>query len=290
MTNASNQPPAAASGTFTLGNELTVRRMGFGAMRITGPGIWGEPADKPTALAVLRRAIELGVNFIDTADSYGPHVSEELIAEALYPYPADLVIATKGGLLRSGPDQWQRDGRPEHLREALEGSLRRLRVDHIDLYQFHRIDEKVPLEDSVGALEDLRRAGKIRLLGISNVDADQLARASKITPIVSVQNLYNIADRTSEEVLHICERDHLAFIPWRPVQGNQHQQNEALSRFAARHGATIGQINLAWLLHHSRSMLPIPGTASLQHLEENVASAAIQLSQEEYEELSTAQA
>jgi aryl-alcohol dehydrogenase-like predicted oxidoreductase len=264
--------------------------MGFGAMRITGPGIWGEPADKPTALAVLRRAIKLGVNFIDTADSYGPHVSEELIAEALYPYPANLVIATKGGLLRSGPDQWQRDGRPEHLREALEGSLRRLRVDHIDLYQFHRIDEKVPLEDSVGALEDLRRAGKIRLLGISNVDADQLARARKITPIVSVQNLYNIADRTSEEVLRICERDNLAFIPWRPVQGNQHQSNEVLSRIAARHGATVNQINLAWLLHHSRSMLPIPGTASLQHLEENVASTAIKLSQEEYEELSTAQA
>jgi aryl-alcohol dehydrogenase-like predicted oxidoreductase len=290
MTNASNQSPAAASGTFTLGNELTVRRMGFGAMRITGPGIWGEPADKPTALAVLRRAIELGVNFIDTADSYGPHVSEELIAEALYPYPADLVIATKGGLLRSGPDQWQRDGRPEHLREALEGSLRRLRVDHIDLYQFHRIDEKVPLEDSVGALEDLRRAGKIRMLGISNVDADQLARARKITPIVSVQNLYNIADRTSEEVLRICEKDNLAFIPWRPVQGNQHQSNEVLSRIAVRHGATVNQINLAWLLHHSRSMLPIPGTASLQHLEENVTSAAIKLSQEEYEELSTAQA
>jgi pyridoxine 4-dehydrogenase len=289
MTETNNQPPAAASGTFTFGSDLTIRRLGFGAMRLTGSGIWGEPADKKNALSVLRRAIDLGINFIDTADSYGPYVSEQLIAEALYPYPSDLLIATKGGLLRSGPGQWQRDGRPEHLREALEGSLRRLRLERIDLYQLHRFDEKVPLEETVGVLDAMRSEGKIRHIGLSNVDADQLERARKITPIVSVQNRYNVADPLSEEVLKICERDGLGFIPWFPILGDQSQPNELLERIGARHGASARQIALAWLLQHSRCILPIPGTASLEHLEENVASAAIGLSEEEYTALSASQ-
>src|SRR5579875_77748 len=277
-----SQRPATASGTFTIGGDLTVYRLGFGAMRLTGPGIWGPPKDKQECIAVLRRAVELGVNFIDTADSYGPNVSEELIAEALYPYPQGLVIATKGGLLRPGPGIWNRDGRPEHLREALEGSLRRLRLERIDIYQYHRVDPNVPLEDSVGELARLREQGKIRHVALSNVDADQLARARKIVPIVTVQNRYNLADHESEQMVDICERENIGFIPWAPLGGDSLASVETLNQIALRHHATPHQIALAWLLKRSRVMLPIPGTASLKHLEENVASATIQLSDEEF--------
>lgn len=277
-----SQRPATASGTFTIGGDLTVYRLGFGAMRLTGPGIWGPPKDKQECIAVLRRAVELGVNFIDTADSYGPNVSEELIAEALYPYPQGLVIATKGGLLRPGPGIWNRDGRPEHLREALEGSLRRLRLERIDIYQYHRVDPNVPLEDSVGELAHLREQGKIRHVALSNVDADQLARARKIVPIVTVQNRYNLTDHESEQMVDICERENIGFIPWAPLGGDSLASVETLNQIARRHHATPHQIALAWLLKRSRVMLPIPGTASLKHLEENVASATIQLSDEEF--------
>jgi pyridoxine 4-dehydrogenase len=277
-----SQRPATASGTFTIGGDLTVYRLGFGAMRLTGPGIWGPPKDKQESIAVLRRAVELGVNFIDTADSYGPNVSEELIAEALYPYPQGLVIATKGGLLRPGPGIWNRDGRPEHLREALEGSLRRLRLERIDIYQYHRVDPNVPLEDSVGELARLREQGKIRHVALSNVDADQLARARKIVPIVTVQNRYNLTDHESEQMVDICERENIGFIPWAPLGGDSLASVETLNQIARRHHATPHQIALAWLLKRSRVMLPIPGTASLKHLEENVASATIQLSDEEF--------
>jgi pyridoxine 4-dehydrogenase len=277
-----SQRPATASGTFTIGGDLTVYRLGFGAMRLTGPGIWGPPKDKQESIAVLRRAVELGVNFIDTADSYGPNVSEELIAEALYPYPQGLVIATKGGLLRPGPGIWNRDGRPEHLREALEGSLRRLRLERIDIYQYHRVDPNVPLEDSVGELARLREQGKIRHVALSNVDADQLARARKIVPIVTVQNRYNLTDHESEQMVDICERENIGFIPWAPLGGDSLASVEALHQIARRHHATPHQIAIVWLLKRSRVMLPIPGTASLKHLEENVASATIQLSDEEF--------
>ena len=277
-----SQRPATASGTFTIGGDLTVYRLGFGAMRLTGPGIWGPPKDKQESIAVLRRAVELGVNFIDTADSYGPNVSEELIAEALYPYPQGLVIATKGGLLRPGPGIWNRDGRPEHLREALEGSLRRLRLERIDIYQYHRVDPNVPLEDSVGELARLREQGKIRHVALSNVDADQLARARKIVPIVTVQNRYNLTDHESEQMVDICERENIGFIPWAPLGGDSLASVETLKQIARHHHATPHQIALAWLLKRSRVMLPIPGTASLKHLEENVASATIQLSDEEF--------
>jgi len=277
-----SQRPATASGTFTIGGDLTVYRLGFGAMRLTGPGIWGPPKDKQECIAVLRRAVELGVNFIDTADSYGPNVSEELIAEALYPYPQGLVIATKGGLLRPGPGIWNRDGSPEHLREALEGSLRRLRLERIDIYQYHRVDPNVPLEDSVGELARLREQGKIRHVALSNVDADQLARARKIVPIVTVQNRYNLTDHESEQMVDICERENIGFIPWAPLGGDSLASVETLNQIALRHHATPHQIALAWLLKRSRVMLPIPGTASLKHLEENVASATIQLSDEEF--------
>jgi len=277
-----SQRPATASGTFTIGGDLTVYRLGFGAMRLTGPGIWGPPKDKQESIAVLRRAVELGVNFIDTADSYGPNVSEELIAEALYPYPQGLVIATKGGLLRPGPGIWNRDGRPEHLREALEGSLRRLRLERIDIYQYHRVDPNVPLEDSVGELARLREQGKIRHVALSNVDADQLARARKIVPIVTVQNRYNLTDHESEQMVDICEHENIGFIPWAPLGGDSLASVETLNQIARRHHATPHQIALAWLLKRSRVMLPIPGTASLKHLEENVASATIQLSDEEF--------
>jgi pyridoxine 4-dehydrogenase len=240
------QQPATASGTFTIGGDLTVYRLGFGAMRLTGPGIWGPPADKQEAIAVLRRALELGVNLLDTADSYGPEVSESLIAEALYPYPKDLVIATKGGLLRTGPNRWPADGRPEHLREALEGSLRRLRLDHIDIYQFHRPDPKVPFEDSVGALARLREEGKIRHVGLSNVTIDQLARAQKIVPIVTVQNHYNLAMRESEhmnvaeseEMIDLCARESIGFIPWSPLAfGELAHSGGALDQIAKRYNA-----------------------------------------------------
>lgn len=281
-----NQRPATASGTFTIGGDLTVYRLGFGTMRLTGPGIWGPPTDKNETIAVLRRAIELGVNLIDTADSYGPEVSESLIAEALYPYPPQLVIATKGGYLRPGPDQWKPDGRPQHLREALEGSLRRLRLERIDVYQLHVPDPDVPYEESVGALADLRAAGKIHHIGVSNVNPDQLERARKMVPIVTVQNRYNLMDRASENMVDICEREGLGFIPWFPLAtGDLAKDGGKLSQIAQRHHATPGQIALAWLLQRSSNMLPIPGTSSVKHLEENSAAALIRLSNDEFQAL-----
>jgi aryl-alcohol dehydrogenase-like predicted oxidoreductase len=275
---------ATAAGTIDLGGDLTVQRMGFGAMRITGNGIWGEPADPDTCRAVLRRAVELGVDFIDTADSYGPEVSERLIAEALHPYPENLVIATKGGLLRPGPGAWDPDGRPEHLRAACEGSLKRLQLDEIPLYQLHRPDPRVPLEDSVGALVQLKDEGKIRHIGLSNVDEAELHRAMAITPVVSVQNMFNLGNRHSAAVLDVCETEQLAFIPWAPI-GQGAPSGKALARVAAAHGATRQQTALAWLLARSPAILPIPGTASLAHLEENIAAASIRLSQAEVDEL-----
>jgi len=263
-------------------------------MRLTGEGIWGPPADKQEAIAVLRRALELGINLIDTADSYGPEVSENLIAEALYPYPKDLVIATKGGLLRTGPNQWPQDGRPQHLREALEGSLRRLRLERIDLYQFHRPDPKVPFEVSVGEFAKMREEGKIRHVGLSNVTIDQLARAQKIVPIVTVQNHYNLADRVSEnmtaaeseEMIDFCARQGIGFIPWSPLAaGELARQGGPLDQIARRHNAKPSQIELAWLLQRSSSMLPIPGTSSVKHLEEDVMGAMIKLTQEEFDVL-----
>ncbi len=279
--------PVAASGTLTLGNDLTVYRLGFGSMRLTGKGIWGPPPDTQAALAVLRRAVEQGINFIDTADSYGPEVSEQLIAQTLFPYPKGLVIATKGGYVRPGPDKWVPDGRPEHLSAALEGSLKRLRLDRVDLYQFHTPDPQVPFERSVETLARLRDEGKIRHLGLSNVDADQLERARRIVPIVSVQNRYNLLDRSSEDLVDICERDGLAFIPWFPLAAGQLAgQITALDRIARAHNAAPIQISLAWLLQRSPVMLPIPGTSSVAHLNMLIAAAEIRLSQQEFEELS----
>jgi aryl-alcohol dehydrogenase-like predicted oxidoreductase len=275
---------ARAAGTLDLGGDLTVQRMGFGAMRVTGPGIWGEPRDPDTCRAVLRRAVELGVDFIDTADSYGPEVSERLIAETLHPYPDNLVIATKGGLQRPGPGRWDPDGRPEHLRAACEGSLRRLRLDEIPLYQLHRPDPRVPLEESVGALVALKDEGKIRHIGLSNVDEGELHRAMALTPIVSVQNMFNVDNRRSAAVLDVCETERLAFIPWAPV-GQGAPRSAAVDSVAAAHGATPSQVALAWLLARSPVMLPIPGTASLAHLEENVAAASLRISQAEVDEL-----
>jgi len=270
--------PAAAAGSMTLGGDLVVRRMGFGAMRITGQGIWGDPPDRAKAHAVLRKAVELGVNLIDTADSYGPEVSEKIIAEALHPYPAGLVIATKGGLTRSGPGQWHRNGRPEHLRKACEGSLRRLRVDRIDIYQLHAVDSAVPMEDSLGELIRLQGEGKIRHIGLSNVSVEQLQRARKLLPIISVLNRYNLADRAAEDVLKVCERDGLGFLPWYPVgAGELTRPGGAVDRIAKAHAVTPAQVALAWLLLHSPVMLPIPGTSSVTHLEENVAAAALSL-------------
>jgi pyridoxine 4-dehydrogenase len=282
---ASTTTDASAAGTLTLGGDLEVRRLGFGAMRITGEGIWGPPADREEAKAVLRRAVELGVNFIDTADSYGPEVSEELIAEALHPYPGGLVIATKGGFTRPGPGRWEPDGRPEHLREACEGSLRRLRLERIDLYQLHTVDPRVPLEDSVGALADLRDEGKIARVGLSNVDTAELERAREVVPVVSVQNRYSVAHRDSDPVLDWCERQGLAFIPWGPLRGIGPDGTGVIGRVADAHGANELQVALAWLLARSPAMLPIPGTASVEHLEENVAAAALRLSEEEFGEL-----
>jgi pyridoxine 4-dehydrogenase len=271
--------------TITIGNDLTVRRLGFGGMRLCGPGIWGWPADRENALLVLRRALELGVNFIDTADSYGPHVNEEQIAQALYPYPEGLVIATKGGSVRPGPGQWVRDGRPEHLKAACEGSLRRLRLSRIDLYQLHAVASNVPLEEQVGALRELRDQGKIRLVGLSNVELHQLQRAEEIVEIASVQNNYNVGNRVSEPVLRYCEAKGLAFIPYFPLDAGDIAALDVLRPIAAAHEATVFQIALAWLLRHSPAMLPIPGTSSLEHLEENVAAAQLELSEEEYEGL-----
>jgi pyridoxine 4-dehydrogenase len=270
---------AAAAGTIEIGGDMVVHRMGFGAMRVTGQGIWGEPPDADQARATLRRAVELGVNFIDTADSYGPHVSEELIAEALYPYPDDLVIATKGGLVRPGPGRWEPDGRPAHLREACEGSLRRLRLDQIPLYQFHRPDPAVPLAESLGELVRLKDEGKIRHIGISNVNVSQLEAAQRITPIVSVQNRYNAADRKSDPMVDTCEVEQLAFLPWAPIQ--QAGDNPAVAEAASRHGASPRQIVLAWLLARSPQVLPIPGTGSPEHVEANIAAASIKLTFDE---------
>jgi pyridoxine 4-dehydrogenase len=266
---------AGAAGTIDVGGDLTVNRLGFGAMRITGRGIWGEPPDRDEARAVLRRAVGLGVNFIDTADSYGPEVSERLIAEALYPYPDDLVIATKGGLERPGPGRWPANGRPEHLREACEGSLRRLKLERIPLYQFHRPDPSVPLEESVGALVELQRHGKIRHIGLSNVTEDQLRRAQRLTPVVSVQNRYNLGDRASDSMIDLCEREAMAFLPWAPLQDLD--RNRALHEIAERHRATERQVVLAWLLARSPAVLPIPGTGTVAHLEHNVAAAGLEL-------------
>ena len=280
--------PAAAAGSFTIGGDLPVNRMGFGAMRITGAGIWGEPKDPAEARSVLHRALDLGINFIDTADAYGPDVSERLIAETLSPYPRGLVIATKGGLLRPEASQWVPDGRPEHLRAACEGSLKRLKLARIDLYQLHHPDPKVPLEDSIGELAKLRQEGKIRHVGVSNFSAAELARARRIVPIVSVQNRYNLADRTSQDVLDVCTREGLAFIPWAPLASGSatrlesgpssaSQTGKALEQVAAAHGASVMQVAIAWLLAKSPAMLPIPGTSSAAHLEEDVAAARLQL-------------
>jgi len=267
------------AGTIDLGGDLTVNRLGFGAMRITGAGIWGPPADHEEAKAVLRRAVELGVNFIDTADSYGPHVSEELVSEALYPYPDDLVIATKGGLERTGPGQWPVNGRPEHLIEACEGSLRRLRLDQISLYQFHRPDPAVPLEESVGALVTLKEQGKIRHIGLSNVTEEQLRQAQRLTPIVSIQNRYNVDDRRSQKLVDLCEQEQMVFMTWAPIQNLD--SNRAVQQVAQRYDATPRQIVLAWLLARSPVILPIPGTGSVSHLQDNIAAAAIKLTRAE---------
>jgi pyridoxine 4-dehydrogenase len=268
--------------TFKIGGDLEVRRLGFGAMRITGDGIWGPPDDPEAARALLRRVVDLGLNLIDTADSYGPEVSENLIAEALHPYPDGLVIATKGGLRRTGPGQWPRDARPERLRETCEGSLRRLRLDRIDLYQLHSPDPKVPFEDSVGALKELQDEGKIRHIGISNVSVDELERARRIVDVVTVQNRYNLTDRSSEDVLDACEQAGIGFIPWFPLaRGSLAEPGGTLDEVAHAHDATPGQVTLAWLLARSKVMLPIPGTSSAEHLEENVAAEELSLSDEE---------
>jgi pyridoxine 4-dehydrogenase len=276
---------ASVAGNISLGGEMSVHRLGYGAMRLTGEGIWGPPKDRNKALAVLRRAVELGVNFIDTADSYGPHVSEELIAEALYPYPAGLVIATKGGWNRPGPNQWTHDASPEHLRKAVEGSLKRLRLERIDVYQLHVPDPVIPFEASVGTLAQLRKEGKIRLVALSNVTQEHIERARKIVPIVSVQNRYSFADREWDYVVDYCDRNGIAFIPWFPL-GAGKVAGEVLNRIAQARNASPTQIALAWLLHRSPIMLPIPGTSSVEHLEQNVAAASLRLSEEEYERLS----
>lgn len=277
-------PPAAAAGTIALARDLTVNRMGFGAMRVTGPGIWGPPRDPPEAKKVLRRGVELGVNFIDTADAYGPEISEQLIAEALYPYPKGLVIATKGGLTRPSQQLWTENARPEHLRAACEASLKRLRLERIDVYQLHAIDPAVPLEDSVGELARLQKEGKIRHIGVSNFSTAELDRARAIVTVVSVQNRYNVADRGSDDVLAYCERWKMAFIPWAPLAQRQQQSGQenadiaALTTVAKERGVTVAQAALAWLLARSPAILPIPGTSSVAHLEENVAAAAVKLS------------
>jgi pyridoxine 4-dehydrogenase len=278
-----------ASGTLTLGSDIEIHRLGFGAMRITGPGIWGPPPDRESAKDVLRRVVELGIDLIDTADSYGPHVSEQLIAETLHPYPDDMLIATKGGLERTGPGAWPRNGRPEHLRAACEGSLRDLRVDRIDLYQLHAPDDAVPYADSVGALKELQDEGKIRHIGVSNVTVELLEQARAIVDVVSVQNRFNLTDRTSQDVLDVCERDGLGFLPWFPLAaGNLAAPGGLVADIAQAHEATPGQVALAWLLQRSPVLLPIPGTGSIEHLEENVAAAELELDEEELARLEAA--
>jgi aryl-alcohol dehydrogenase-like predicted oxidoreductase len=292
-------PTAALSGTFLLGGDLPVHRLGFGAMRITGPGVWGPPANKPEAIATLRRAIELQTTLVDTAESYGPRVSEELIAEALYPYPPGLVIATKGGYDRSGPHEWEQNARPDRLREGLDGSLRRLRVERIDLYQLHRIDPKVPEEDQFGFLQQAQRQGKIRHIGLSEVGIEEIERARRFFPVASVQNRYNVVDREWEDVVDYCERERIAFIPWYPLQAGEVAKgglrqgvrkllgrapggSRELPAIARKHQATPSQIALAWLLRRASAVLPIPGTSQRRHLEENVAASAITLTDEEF--------
>jgi len=280
----------SSAGTLTLGEDIEVRRLGYGAMRITGKGVWGPPEDLEGAKAVLRRVAELGINLIDTADSYGPYVSEELIAEALHPYEG-MTVATKGGLERTGPGGWQRNGHPDHLKEACEGSLRRLRVDRIDLYQLHSPDNEVPYEESVGAMKQLQDEGKVRHVGISNVSVAQLEQAREIVDIVSVQNRFNLADRDSEGVLDRCEELGICFFPWFPLAaGDLAEPGGAAAEIAETHDASTGQIALAWLLHRSSMIVPIPGTSSVRHLEENVAATRIELSDEEFEQLNSASA
>ena len=290
MTTTSNSSTATRlarqSGTFRIGGDLPVVRLGYGAMRLTGPGIWGPPPDHSEALRVLRRAVELGVTLIDTADSYGPYVSEELISEALHPYPEGLVIATKAGQVRTGPGEWHPLGRPEYLRQEAEMSLRRLRLDRIDLFQLHRVDPRVPLEDQVGVIVELQREGKVRHIGLSNVSIEQLRAAQRIAPIATVQNRYNLADRASEAVLELCAAQGLGFIPWFPIAtGDLARRGGPLQGIATDLGATSAQVALAWLLRRSPVMLPIPGTASVAHLDENVAAAAVQLDDAQFEAL-----
>jgi len=282
----STTQPIATSGTFALGGDLTVHRLGYGAMQLTGQGVWGEPKDPDTAKAVLRRAVELGVDFIDTADSYGPYVSEDLIREALHPY-GDVVIATKGGLTRSGPGVWEQVGRPEYLRQCVEMSLRRLGVEQIALWQLHRIDGQVPVEDSLGAIKELQDAGKIKHVGLSQVSVAELEQARKVVEVVSVQNLYNLADRSSEDVLDYCEKESIGFIPWFPVaSGELAKPGGVLDEIAKDHRATHAQLALAWLLRRSPVMLPIPGTSSVAHVEENCAAAEVELTDAEFQALS----
>jgi aryl-alcohol dehydrogenase-like predicted oxidoreductase len=280
---------ASAAGQITLGGDLSVNRLGFGAMRITGPGIWGPPPDVPAAIRLVRRAVELGVNFIDTADSYGPAVSENLIAEALYPYPPGLVIATKGGLVRPGPDEWNRNGHPKHLRDACEGSLRRLRRDRIDVYQLHAVDPRVPLADSMGELVKLQQEGKIRHIAVSNMTLEQVKQAERLTPLVSVQNRFNLEDRRSDAIVDYCARRSMAFIPWAPLDSGRYARQSAatraLARVAERHKVSVGAAAIAWLLHYSKATLPIPGTGSIKHLEENVAAASLRLDSRDVQEL-----
>lgn len=282
---SSKEISASLAGTVSLGRELTVHRLGFGAMRLTGVGIWGPPKDRKAAIAVLRRAVELGVNFIDTADSYGPNVSEEIIAEALHPYAPGLVIATKGGWERPGPNQWIHNATAAHLRKAVEGSLKRLRLDRIDVYQLHIPDPVVPFEESVGTLAQLKDEGKIRLVALSNVTQEHIERARRIVPIVSVQNRYSFADREWDYVVDYCERNEIGFIPWFPLGGGR-PAGEVLNQVARAHSASPKQVALAWLLKRSPIMLPIPGTSSLEHLEENVAAASLRLTDEEFQRLS----
>lgn len=286
-TQSSVERPAAKAGDFVIGGDLRVHRLGFGAMRITGKGIWGEPTDRAEAIRVLRKAVELGINFIDTADSYGPSVSEEIIAEALYPYPNGLVIATKAGLERPGPDQWVPNGKPAHLRQACEGSLRRLRVERIDLFQLHRIDDKVPAEEQLGTLKDLQAEGKIKHIGLSEVSVAQIENARKHVPIVTVQNRYSVLDRGAEDVLEYCERSRIGFIPWFPLGAGQlSSAGSKLAKIAAESKMTPSQLALAWLLRRSPVILPIPGTSQVAHLEENVATAAIKIDDGIFHELS----
>ena len=287
---AANSPAVTEPGTssvFRLGGDLPVNRLGFGAMRITGEGIWGWPADRGNALNVLRRAVELGVDLIDTADAYGPETSELLIAEALHPYPKDLVIATKGGLTRPGPGQWVPNGRPEYLTQCVEKSLKRLRLERIDLYQLHRIDPKVPMEESLGALKKMQEAGKIRHIGLSEVSPAEIDRARKVLSIVSVQNQYNIGNRRWEKTLTYCEKERLGFMPWSPIGGNRGLNDNALEAAARDYHASVVQLALAWLLHRSPVILPIPGTSSVAHLEENMAAAKLQLTAEEWKRVDT---